>query len=55
MNQMMMRISALCMTAAICDPLMQKNRFGKTVRILLGLEIARVIFKLADETLKSIL
>lgn len=54
MNQMVMRISALCMTAAVCNQLMQKNRFGKAIQLFVGLEIARVILELADQAMKNI-
>lgn len=53
MNQAMMTISALCMTAAVCTQLMQKNRFGKAVRLLLGFEIARVMLELAQKAMKD--
>lgn len=49
-----MRISALCMTAAVCNQLMQKNRFGKAIQLFVGLEIARVILELADQAMKNI-
>lgn len=51
----MMSVFSLCMTAALCNQLMQKNRFGNAIRLVLGLEITRVILVVLKENLMGAL
>ena len=49
MQQTMITISALCMTAALCGQLIHKSRFHNAVRLLLGLEIACAMLSLIQK------
>lgn len=55
MQEIVMTVSSLCMTAALCSRLLQKNRFSGAVRLVLGLEIARVLLQMAEKTAEGIL
>ena len=45
-------IAAICVCAALCEQLMDKNRYFRVVRMALGIEIAgamvRIIANIAD-------
>lgn len=55
MREVITTISALSMTAALCENLMRKNVFSSAFRLVLGLEITRVILLLMCEMGKALL
>ena len=48
-----MSIAAICICAALCEQLLDNNRYFRVIRMALGIEIARVmasmITKIADK------
>jgi len=45
-RQAVIEISWLCMVAALCTQILQKNRFLSVIRLALGLEMLRVLLAL---------
>lgn len=50
----MMTVFGLCMTVALCNLLMQKNRFSNAIRLVLGLEISRAMISVLQIPLKAL-
>ena len=54
MRQTMLSLSALCMITALCTQLMHASHYRFTVRMVLGLEIFRLLLSLAGSAFTSL-
>ena len=52
MRPEILSIAGICICAALCEQLMDKNRYHKVVRMVLGLQIAGVMIRAVSEIIR---
>ena len=54
MNQTVYSLCALCTVAGICELVTSDGTFAAPVKLLIGLEVAMSVLRMATELLKSV-
>lgn len=54
MKDAVMRVSALCLTAALYNQLLEESSFFKTLRLILGLEAVLTLFDALESCFEAV-